>query len=209
MPEHFLQPSNKQYQDICLTTKQRQDIFLTTTQCRSNFLTTDIFDILDFWLWVEEPGSALQAKDPGWGAQGTWAATPMQFVDNYAMPKHFFWQLTFLTFSTFDFGSRNQARLCRPKAMPKHFFTIKQCQDICLTTKQRQGIFLTTAKQCRSIVWQLTFSTFLTFDFGARNQAQEAQGTRGAGSFKEPGPAPHRSKPPIALESSKNPFRQA
>ena len=51
--------------------------------------------------------------------------------------------------------------------------------------------------------------TFLTFHFGARNQALEAQGTRGPGNqagSQEPGAraGPHSS--PIALEHNKNPL---
>ena len=42
-----------------------------------------------------------------------------------------------------------------------------------------------------------------------RNQALEAQGTRGARALKEAGVRVGQYSPPVALVYSKNPFRQA
>ena len=53
------------------------------------------------------------------------------------------------------------------------------------------------------------FLTFLTFHFGARNQAPEAQGTRGGRFLKEPGARTGPDSSPVALVPSKNPFRQS
>ena len=75
-----------------------------------------------------------------------------------------------------------------------------------LTTKQRQGIFWQLGN-AKAIIF--TFLTFLTFDFGARNQAREAQGTRGGAV---PQGTRARGRPAHATDClgiSKNPFRQA
>ena len=67
-----------------------------------------------------------------------------------------------------------------------------------LTTKHAKGILLATniAKAFLGI-----------WGFEARNQAREAPKEPGRGGFlEEPGPAPPRHSPPIALENSKNPL---
>ena len=127
MPRHFL------------STKQRQGIFLTTKQCRSNIF--DNWHFWDFWLLT----FAFHCFALPCIALHCFALLCIALCwQSKAMPKHFlqlsnaktffwqlsnanalvwqqsnaeaiFWQLTFWTFLTFDFGSRNQARLCRPR----------------------------------------------------------------------------------------------
>ena len=79
----------------------------------------------------------------------------------------------------------------------RHFFDNQGApKAIFLTTKSAKGNFLTISNA----------NTFFgIWGFEARNQAVEAQGTRGGGSSKEPGPVDARPKPPITLGPSKNP----
>ncbi len=70
-----------------------------------------------------------------------------------------------------------------------------------LTTKNAKAFFANSQRQSM-------FFSILAFcwHFGPGNQAEEARGTWGGRILGEPGPDTPRHKPPIALETSKNPL---
>ena len=91
--------------------------------------------------------------------------------------------------------------------MPKHFRQLRTQKAIFWQLRTPNAIFWQskTPKQFLGF-WDLGRGTRL---WRPKEPSLEAQGTQGGRFLKEPRLSPSRHKPPITLESSKNPFRQS